>query len=134
MKLYDSLPGQQPDPYPETRTAYPATRTSRISKMRSGLQGTPVIATPDGPRILEEQARDWPFLDNHAATEVQVEAQGFQTQVVVMLDAASDPAAILEVRVENGTAAGTGTPYTYCSRAINSEDEIIECPTYAKRF
>ena len=57
---------------------------------------------PDFPRILEEQARDCPFLDDRAATEVRVEAQAFRTQVVVLLDAASDPATILEVRVENG--------------------------------
>jgi len=71
-------------------------------RMGSGLQGTPAISTPNCLRILEEQVRDCPFLDNHAATEVRVEAQGFRTQVVVLLGAASDPAVTLEVRVERG--------------------------------
>ena len=40
--------------------------------------------------------------DHHGAPEVQVEAQGFRSQVVVLLSAALNPLAYSEVRIEKG--------------------------------
>lgn len=71
------------------------------------------------------------FLNNHAATEVRVEARGFRIRVVVLPGAALEPAGISEVKVETGTKSLShllAKPYCY------SEDPELFCQVLYPEF
>ena len=84
-----------------TGEAQPRRRNASDSHRYAQLLAT-VGDRPLGIRASHLLALAGWLKDDHAATEVRVEAQGFRSQVVALLSAALDPAAFSEVRVEKG--------------------------------